>query len=137
MSFKLTAPEAQDIETLETLCDLVDTFLMSVMDVANAADLGPTPEMMTEGEALINDAIAVSQAGNEDTEILAMLPMLRMADFGLRTAFEVAATVEEAQEKMLTFVPQDLGSEVNANLIEKYELIGLATLVQRAKGPSP
>jgi len=78
------------------------------------------------------------------SNLLATLPArrapnaeLRMADFSLRTAFEAVAVVGRAQEKILAFIPQDFSSEVNADLIKKYELTGLATLVQQAKGPDP
>ena len=132
MSFKFTAPETQDVETLKTLCDLVEAFGEAATDIAVDAGLAMTPEMETEGEGLMKDLIPDLMGGNEAAETLATL---RVFDFGLRTAFESVAAVEGAQEKMLTFVPQALGSEVNAGLIEKYELTGLATLVQKAKSP--
>ena len=131
MSFKFTAPETQDAETLKTLCNLVDSFGEAATNVVIDAGLEPTPEMEAEGIALMNDLMAT---GPGDAETL---PLLRLMDFALRTIFEVAATVEGAQEKMITFVPQDLGSEVNADLIEKYEFTGLANLVQKTKSPGP
>jgi len=134
MSFKFTTPETQDVKTLKTLYDLVEDFGEAIMNVAVDAGLEPTPEMETEEEDLMNALIPVVRDGNEETENLAML---RMYELTLSAVFELTAAVEGAQEKMLTFVPQDLGSEVNTYLIEKYELTGLATLVQRAKGPSP
>jgi len=136
MSFNLTTPETQDVKTLETLCELVEDFAEAAMDVATAAaDLEPTPEMEVEGDGLLDDLGSVLMAGNEKAGTLALL---RLMDFTLRVTFEVAAAVEGAQEKMLTSVPSDLGSEVNADLIEKYELRGLAILVQRVKkGPNP
>jgi len=132
MSFNLTTPETQDIKTLKTLYDLVDTFGEAATDSIIDAGFKATPEMEAKGQDLENVAMA---ADNEDTETLATL---RIMDFALKAAFEAVATTEGAQEKILTFVPQDLGSEVNANLIEKYELTGLAILVQRVKkGPNP
>ena len=72
-------------------------------------------------------------AESNDAKILADL---HFYDFSLTVAFESAADVNGAQERILAFVQtQDLESSVNAGLIEKYELTGIATLAQEANAP--
>jgi len=138
MSFNLTTPETQDVEALKTLCDLVETFCNATMDIVDDIGVEPLPEVDEEvdeeAESLMDDVETALFAENKDAETLAAL---RFMDFVLSSTFEMAAAVEGLQEKVLTFVPQDLGSEVNANLIEKYELTGLAILAQRANGTNP
>jgi len=132
MSYKLTDPEIQDAETLEMLLDLVETFL-DATDVASDAGFKMPPEIEREATRL---AIFASDDECEENAGC-LLAMLRLADLGLGSAFGLVAGIEGAQEEMLTFVPQDLGSKVNTDLIEKYELAGLAALVQRTQGPNP
>jgi len=151
MTFKLTEPETQDIEALKTLYTLTDTFCCEAAE--GAPELTPEKENKLEEimeetmdekaieielEGLVtvleNLTTAPKREGSEDRKILAEL---RILDFGLRIAFEGAAAARGAQERALTFFPQDLESEVNKDLIEKYELTGLATLVQKATAPDP
>ena len=113
-----------------TLGALVNSFGEAATYVAMNAGMRPSDEATENAQPLI---AALVTASDQNTATLALL---RIADYALSTAFETVASIEGAQDKILTLVPQDLGSDVNASLIEKYELTGLADLVQKSNGPS-
>jgi len=139
MSFKLTEPETQDVEALETLFSIVGAFADAARFVKACAKDDSPGVIREPQEGKIRPGAqefldALHAASGDDAENLARL---RLVVFSLKLTFEDVAAVAGTQEKVLAYVPLGLLSAENAALIEKYELKDLAMLVEKAKGPDP